>query len=110
MSDGALKEWVWLEGRREFQFESYDFVEFIFVLLPAFITPNQKRTVDNRWRRESISLSERDFMSRVDVHVAMNLYIPANDNPGVNRGLPVIPCRHAGSLKPVVRENVLPRY
>ena len=101
-----LKEWVRLEGSREFHFESQDLIGPVYVLIPAGIAPNRERAVDSRWRRESISLSKRDFVPRIDVHVAMNLHIPANDNPSVGRMLPVIPCDHATPSNIVVRETV----
>ena len=79
--------------------ESQDLIGLVFVLFPAGIAPNRERAIDSRRRGESISFSERNFVPRIDVHVAMNLHIPANDNPGVGKLLPVIPRHHGDSLK-----------
>ena len=53
LSPTLLKEWVGLEGCREFQFESEDFVGIVLVLFAAVVAPNHERAAESRWRVEA---------------------------------------------------------
>jgi len=88
LAPALLKQWVRLEGCRNFQFVSQNLAGFVAVLLTAFIAQNRESTTKSGRIRVKVGLAQRNLVPVHHVCVLMKLLVLADYDPSVRRVFP----------------------